>query len=139
MTNEAMKKLADRMWHDVWNAGKLDVVDEIIAPDYVGHIPGQPDVVKGPEGFKQMVAMYRAGFPDLHLTVEDIISDDSKVVIRWTSRGTNSVDFMGVPATHKSIEVPGITILAVRDGLIVEEWEGFDTMAMMMQLGLAGQ
>ncbi|NDJ60879.1 MAG: ester cyclase [Chloroflexi bacterium] len=132
-----MEMLADRMWHELWNAGNLEVAYEIIGEDYIGHVPGPLGEIKGPDGFAQLVATCRSAFPNLHVTVEDVMIANDKLVIRWTSRGTNTQDFMGIPATHKSIEVPGITILRVANGLIVEEWEGFDTMSMMRQLGLA--
>lgn len=128
--------LVSRIWHEVWNRGELDACDEILAGDYTGVIPGQPEPIRGPEAFKQMVAAYRAGFPDVHLTVDDVFADGDRVAVRWTSRGTHLGSLMGIPPTGRHIEVMGISLFQVVDGKVAAEWEGFDTMGMMRQLDL---
>ena len=129
--------LVRRIWEEVWNRGMLDAVDEVLAEDYVGYIPAMPVPVRGTEGFKQLIVSYRTAYPDLHVTVEDVIANEDRVVVRWTSRGTNSGGLMGMPATGRKVEVPGISIFRIEDGKVAEEWEGFDTLAMMQQLGVA--
>jgi steroid delta-isomerase-like uncharacterized protein len=129
------KASASRIWDEIWNLGALDVVDEVIAEDYVGHIPAMPEI-RGADGFRQLITTYRAAYPDLHLTIEDVIASGDRVVVRWTSRGTNTGDLMGMPATGKSVVVPGISIFRFEDGKVAEEWEGFDTLGMMQQLGM---
>jgi len=125
-----------RIWEEIWNRGDLDVVDEVIAEHYVGHIPAMPGPVQGPEAFKQLIASYRTAYPDVHVTVEDVIEDERRVVVRWTSHGTNTGSLMGMPPTGRVIEVPGISIFRLEDDKVAEEWEGFDTLAMMQQLGV---
>ena len=129
--------LVSRIWNEVWNRGDLDACDEILASDYTGIIPGQPGPIRGPEAFKQMVAVYRGGFPDVHLTVDDVFATGDRVAVRWVSRGTNSGAMMGMPPTGRAMEVMGISLFQVVDGKVAWEWEGFDTMGMMQQLGLA--
>lgn len=128
--------LVSRIWNEVWNRGELDACDEILAGDYTGVIPGQPEPIRGPEAFKQMVAAYRAGFPDVHLTVDDVFADGDRVAVRWVSRGTHLGSLMGIPPTGRHIEVMGISLFQVVDGKVASEWEGFDTMGMMRQLDL---
>ena len=128
--------VVSRIWNDVWNRGDLDACDEILASDYVGIIPGQPEPIRGPEAFKQMVAAYRGGFPDVHLRVDDVFATGDRVAVRWVSRGTNTGAMMGMPPTGRPMEVMGISLFQVVDGKVAMEWEGFDTMGMMRQLGL---
>ena len=128
--------IVSRIWNEVWNRGELDACDEILAADYVGIIPGQPEPIRGPEAFKQMVGAYRAGFPDVHLRVDDVFSTGDRVAVRWVSRGTNTGAMMGMPPTGRPIEIMGISLFQVIDGKVAREWEGFDTMAMMRQLDL---
>jgi steroid delta-isomerase-like uncharacterized protein len=128
--------LVSRIWNEVWNRGELDACDEILAADYTGVIPGQPGGIHGPEAFKQMVAVYRTGFPDVHLTVDDVFATGDRVAVRWVSRGTHLGSLMGIPPTGRHMEVMGISLFQIVDGKVALEWEGFDTMGMMQQLGL---
>ena len=136
MTVEENKANVRRIWDEVWNLGKLDVVDEVLAKDYVGHIPSMPEGVHGTEGFKQLITVYRTAFPDVHLTVEDLIAEGDRVVARWVTRGTHTGDMMGIPPTGSQIEIMGISIFHVIDGKVKEEWEGFDSLNLMQQLGV---
>ena len=132
------KALVSRIWNEIWNEGALGVCNEVFAPEYVGCIPGMQQPVRGPEEFKQLVAVYRNAFPDVHLTVEDVFADGDRVAVRWTSRGTHRGELMGIPPTGRPIAIMGISLFQIKDGKIVCEWEGFDTMGMMQQLGLGG-
>jgi steroid delta-isomerase-like uncharacterized protein len=136
MQPEVNSALVRRIWEEVWNRGVLDTVDEVLAEDYVGHIPAMPDVVRGTEGFKELIVAYRTAYPDVHVTVDDVIATEDRVVVRWTSHGTNEGSLMGMPATGRKVEVSGISIFEIEDGKVAEEWEGFDTLAMMQQLGV---
>jgi steroid delta-isomerase-like uncharacterized protein len=89
----------------------------------------------GPEGIKRLVAMFRAAFPDLKISAEDMIADGDKVAVRSVMRGTHKGEFMGVPATGKRVEVSGIDIVRFEGGKAVEHWGITDNMSMMQQLG----
>jgi len=130
---EANKALTLRYWEEVANKGNLDLIEEICAPDYVCHEVDQD--IRGPEGVRQFIFMLRAAFPDLHVTVEDVIAEGDKIVQRWTGRGTHQGELMGIPPTGNRVSVAGITISCFKDGKVSEEWEVYDMMGMMHQLG----
>ena len=130
---EANKALTLRYWEEVANKGNLDLIEEICAPDYVCHEVDQD--IRGPEGVRQFIFMLRAAFPDLHVTVEDVIAEGDKIVQRWTGRGTHQGELMGIPPTGNRVSVAGITISRFKDGKVSEEWEVYDMMGMMQQLG----
>jgi steroid delta-isomerase-like uncharacterized protein len=130
--SEDNKALARRSWEVVDNP---DLIDEIYASDLVWHEPDQD--VQGSEEAKQFVATYRTAFPDLNVTVEDVIAEGEKAVTRWTVRGTHQgeIEEFG-PPTGKRVEFEGLTIHRIADGKIVEEWERYDNLSLMRQLGL---
>jgi predicted ester cyclase len=80
--------------------------------------------------------MYRAAYPDLLITVDDLIAEGNKVVGRWTARGTNTGPLMGMPPTGKQATVMGISILAIADGKVTDQWFNWDTLGMLQQLGV---
>jgi len=125
MSVEENKAIVNRIWNEVLNAGKLDVVDEIVDTSYVYYAPGAYEK-KGPEGLKQFVRGLRTSFPDLHFTVEDLIAEGDKVVSRWTLRGTGR-------ATNKQMALRGIIITRVVGGKCVEDWEIYDRLYMAEQ------
>jgi steroid delta-isomerase-like uncharacterized protein len=133
MSTEENKDLARHSWELVRN---WDILDEVYAADLVWHEPDQD--VRGIEEARQFVSMYLSAFPDLHATVEDVIAEGDKVVTRWTIRGTHQgeIEEFG-PPTGKQIEIKGITIHRIEGGKIVEEWERYDILSIMQQLGLA--
>ena len=136
MSDDANIAVVSRIWNEVWNQGKLEACDEIFAPDYVGIIPAQPGPIRGIEQFKQMVSIYRTALPDVHLRVDDLFTSGDRIAVRWVSRGTNTGPMMGIPPTGKAVEIMGISLFQMGGGKVVAEWEGFDTMSMMQQLGL---
>jgi steroid delta-isomerase-like uncharacterized protein len=94
--------------------------------------------VRGIEEAKQFIAMFKSAFPDMHATVEDVVAEGDKVVTRVTLRGTHQgeVEEFG-PPTGRQVEIEGITIHRIEDGKIAEEWNSYDNLSMMQQLGLA--
>jgi steroid delta-isomerase-like uncharacterized protein len=138
MSIEHNKTLVRRYVEEVLNQKNLAVVDELFAPSFVDHDSSMPEA-RGPEGIKRVAAMVHASFPDLHFTIEDMIAEEDKVVYRYTARGTHEKDFMGIPATGKQISFTGIHIYRVDDGKLQEEWENWDTLGLMRQLGVIPQ
>ena len=125
-----------RRAYDLINAGDLDAFGELLADDFVEHeeLPGGGDPTR--EGVKDFFRMQIAAFPDLAMTVEDVIDGGDKVVARVRFTGTNEGEFMGMPATGKTVDVQLIDIMRFGDdGLVHEHWGVFDAMAMMQQLG----
>ncbi len=135
MSTEDNKTLMSRFLEEVFNKKKLAALDEFIAPNQVDHtLP--PFLPTTPEGTKQAINIFLKAFPDVHLTVEDMIAEGDKVVIRYTSRGTQKGAFMGIPPTGKQMTVSSIIIARIADGKIVEEWGLDDQMGMLQQLGI---
>jgi steroid delta-isomerase-like uncharacterized protein len=137
MTEEEVSTLVNRFTDEAWNGGNLDLIDELFAADYVGHDAPRPDPVRGPEGMKDFLRMYHGAFSDAHITLDDVIIKDDRVVTRWTGRGTHDGDLMGIPPTGKKIEFVGIRIFRVAESKIVEGWVVWDTFGLMRQLGKA--
>jgi steroid delta-isomerase-like uncharacterized protein len=137
MLSETNKAVARRLFEEVWNKGKLNVLDEIISKDHVNSGPGTlPGLPTGPEGDKQLVTVYRNAFPDVHFTIDDQLAEGDKVVTRWTADGTHKGELLGMPATGKSSTVTGININRIVNGKISESWGIFDQFGMMQQLGV---
>jgi steroid delta-isomerase-like uncharacterized protein len=134
--SEENKALARRSW-EIVTEGSLDALEdalaEVYAEDLVLHEPDE-DIV-GIEGLKQFVAMIRAALPDLRVTLEDVIAEGDKVVSRWTAQGTHQGELMGIAPTGNRVTITGITIHRIEDGKIVEEWENWDALGMMQQIG----
>jgi steroid delta-isomerase-like uncharacterized protein len=136
MANERNEQVATRGF-DVFNTGDLASVDEIVADGAVGHDPSQPEDTRGPEGFKQVVQVYRGAFPDLKFTIEEQFSDGDLVCTRWSTAGTHDGDLMGIPATGNDVTGTGISIDKVQDGKIVESWNQWDNLGLLQQIGVA--
>lgn len=130
------KALSRRLIEDVWNKGNLTVIDELTADNYVSHDPSAPEI-RGRDGFKQLISMYRTAFPDIRFSIEDQIAEGDKVMTRWSARGTHKGALMGSPPTGKQATVTGITITRIVGGKAVEAWTNWDTLGLMQQLGLA--
>jgi steroid delta-isomerase-like uncharacterized protein len=122
---------------EVWNQGNYDVADEVIAQDFVAHMPGSTDDLNGPEGVKQYFAKLHQAFPDLKFTIEDHVAEGDRVIARWIARGTHDGDFRGIPPTGTHVAVTGITVNRFADGKIVEGWQYLDELGLLQQLGVA--
>jgi steroid delta-isomerase-like uncharacterized protein len=133
--SEENKEKARRFIQEAFNEGNFSVVDEIFTSDYVLHDPANPDEIRGPEGVKGYVQMYRSAFPDTQITVEDVIAEGDKVVTRWTGRGTHQGELFGVPPSGNRVEVTGISIDRIEGGKFVEGWNNLDALGMMQQIG----
>ena len=134
--SEENKAIARRWMEELWSQGNSGVADEIIAANYAVHDPGTPGRVGGVEGEKHTVTMYRTVFPDLRFTMEDVVGEGDRVVVRWTTHGTHRGELMGVPPTGKQVVVTGISILRIANGKITEAWVNWDTLTLWQQLGL---
>lgn len=134
MSTEQNKVLARRLFEEVWNSKNLAVLDEMLAPNFVFHNSVQ--TLYGPEGFKQFAKTYHTAFPQAHFTIEDTIAEGDTVVLRWTARGTQSGELLGIQPTGKEVTVSGITITLISNGKSVESWGEFDALGMLQQIGV---
>ena len=134
-TTDQNKAIARRWSEELWSRGNLAVADEIIAPDYERHDPGDPFAAKGPDDVKRIVTMLRSMLPDFHIKVESIIAEGDFVVSRYTATATDTVGYMGMPATGKAIRTQAIQIFRFANGKIVESWAARDDLGTLKQLG----
>src|SRR5436190_1376124 len=103
------KALVRRLYEEVWNKRRLELVDEIISPSHALHDPNLTDSSVGPDAYRRQVSRFIVGIPDLRFTIEDIVDEKEKVAVAWTISGTHTGEFMGIPATNKKVYVEGIT------------------------------
>jgi steroid delta-isomerase-like uncharacterized protein len=135
MSTEENKAIVRRVNDEVWSEGHLDVIDELIADDFVATVVGAPEQIRGPQGFREFVGLYRQAFPDLRITVDEQFAEGETVVTRWTATGTNEGDLMGMPATGKQATTAGININRISGGKLIEGWGLFDQLGLLQQIG----
>ena len=135
MSAEENRALIRRFVDEAFNRGNLDVVDEIYAPDHVGYTAGVPEQTPGPEDVQGFVGLYRSAFPDLHTTIEDMLTEGDKVTYRWAAVGTHQGELLGVAPSGNRVEITGITIERIEGGRIAETWNNFDQLGMLRQIG----
>ena len=123
-----------RIYEEVFNAGKLEQADTLIAAEYIDHNPIGPGGKSGIEGFKQTVKALRFAFPDLHFKVQQMIVNGDTVVTRTTMHGTHKNSFMGLDPTDKSVTVAGFDIFRIADGVVAERWGTLDGLTLMQQM-----
>jgi steroid delta-isomerase-like uncharacterized protein len=125
-----------RRCYELLNAGDVDGFGDLLSDDFVEH-EETPGLAPTKDGVKAFFRMYLAAFPDLRMDPVDVLPSGDKVVARVKATGTNTGEFMGMPATGKSVDVQLIDIMRFGDdGLVHEHWGVFDAMAMMQQLGV---
>lgn len=134
MSAEDNKALARRIAEEVWSKGNTDAIDEFFAQDYIDHSPA-PGYPPDRNGLKQWVRAIHDAAPDLNMTVDEVVAEGDMVVTRWTNRGTHKGEFMGVPATNKQVQVPGISMARIEDGRVKEDWAQWDALGLLQQLG----
>ncbi len=120
---------------EAFNMGNLDIADRVYAPSFASHDPTTPEGEGSPENVKQFINLYRGAFPDIHTTVEDPIAEGDKVTYRCTARGTHQGEIRGVAPTGNQARITGITIEQIADGKIVEEWNNWDILDKLQQIG----
>ena len=134
--SEANKNVVRRLFEEVWNKGNLNVTDELFASTYVHHDASTPDLGRGPESEKKRATLYRTAFPDLRLTIEDILAEGETVMARWSCRGTHKGDLSGIAPTGKPFTISGVSIAHFAGGKMVEGYVNWDALGLMQQLGV---
>jgi steroid delta-isomerase-like uncharacterized protein len=135
MPESENKAVVQRFIDEVLNQGKLETADEIVAEDFVelDPLPGQR---QGRGGLKEIVALLRTAFPDMHWSVDETIAAGEKVVTRFTWTGTHKGDFLGIPATGRPVSVKGVVIDRIVGGKMTDSRILMDNFGMMQQLGV---
>jgi steroid delta-isomerase-like uncharacterized protein len=129
------REVTRRFCAEVWGEGNFALADELMASDLVDHTPF-PAPVPGLEGHKQVLAMFRNAFPDLKLTVDDVIGEGNLTYLSWHGEGTHTGELMGIPPTGKKVHVTGMDILKLKSGKIKERWAEVNALSLMQQLGV---
>jgi steroid delta-isomerase-like uncharacterized protein len=140
ISSAADKVAKSKLLLDAFSSGDVAAADELLDPQAISHDPATPAAMqslRGPEAFKRTVAMYRTGFPDLRMVVDDVVADGDKVVLRWHTEGTHRGELQGLAPTDKRGSVTGISIDQWREGKLVETWTQWDNLGLARQLGAA--
>jgi steroid delta-isomerase-like uncharacterized protein len=137
MSVEQNETIVRRWIKDVFEKGNVAQANEIFAANCTYHDPSAPSGgwPRGPEGARALIATYRGAFPDIQFTLEDQLTNGDKVVTRFTARGTNTGEMMGMPPSGKKAVVTGIEIDRISNGKIVELWVNYDALGLMQQVG----
>jgi steroid delta-isomerase-like uncharacterized protein len=130
--------LARRFFEEAFNEGRLEVLDSVVSDDYRSHDPQDPlPALQGPAAARATVEHYRAAFPDVRFTIEDVVDQRDRVAIRWTATGTHRGELNGLAPTDRSVTVSGITIQRMAGGRVTEAWTSWDTLGLLQQIGAA--
>ena len=131
-------KATMRRYFGVFEQGNIDLLDELLAPDYVNYSPATPELPTGPEGVKEVVSMFHSAMPDLRVVVEDMIAEGDKVATRYALEGTHKGELFGATPTGRQLSIKSMTVERVSEGKIIEHWRVTDELDMMRQLGAIG-
>jgi predicted ester cyclase len=135
MSTEEKKALIRRLFEEGINQNNPSVFDELIAPDFVNY-DAPLGIPRGPEGMRQLVVLFRTGFPDLHVRFEEELADGNYVIHRGYITGTHQGEFQGIPPTGKQFKINFIHIWRIANGKAVENWVQMDLLGLMQQLGV---
>jgi len=129
------KTIIRRLYAEVWNERKLEVVDELLSASHAMSDPIVSGSQVGPELYKRRVTELTTAFPDLCFTIEDTVAEGEKFVTCWTISGTHRKEYMGIAPTGKKISLEGITIHHIKKGKILDSYARWDVLGLMRQLG----
>ena len=132
VSQQQNKTLARRWFDDLFSRGDLDAANEILSADFIDHLPREEE--RGLEELKHYVTMYRSAFPDTQDTVEEVVAEGDKMVVRWTSRGTHQGEFIGVAPTGRQVTFTGMRLFRIAENKIVESWVNIDERGLQEQL-----
>ncbi|MCM3903214.1 MAG: ester cyclase [Pyrinomonadaceae bacterium] len=133
---EDNKAFVRRFIEEYWNQGNLALAEQFVAADWVRIELFSPDKLHGVEGAQQAATKWRSAFPDLHLTVNDMIAEGQKVATYWTFTGTHQGELNGIAPTGKKVTTSGISISRILNGRFIEEVVTTDLLSLMKQLGV---
>lgn len=136
MSLEQNKALYRRFIQEAFNEGRLDRLGEFLAPSYVFR-DAPPGMAPGPDAIRETVTLFRAGFPDLDITLEELVAEGDKVCARSMMRGTHRGTIFGLAPTGRKVAVAGMTMVRLVEGRLVESWVKNDVTGLMAQLGAA--
>ncbi len=127
---------ARRFIEEILNTGDWSHADEVLTDDVVMYHPSAPEPIRGRDGVREFLGQFRAGMPDLSLTVDDVAEGGDRAAARWSARGTHKADLFGIPPTGREISIRGISFFRFSDGRIAEDWVEENTFEVLQQLGV---
>ena len=134
----AYETILHRWFEEVWNHGNESTIDELWAEDAIAH--GLTDAagneIRGPEAFKPYFLQLRTAFPDIHISIEDWLTDGDKIMVRCEVTGTHAGPGFTPAPTHRSVKFSGMSLVRTRHGQIAEGWNNFDFLSLYLQIGL---
>jgi len=125
-----------QFFEDMLGKANWHLADDILATDIVMHHPSSPQPVVGVENVVGFLGAFRAGFPDMSMKVEFVFGDGEMTAVRWHMSGTHTATLFGIPASGRSVNVTGISLLRFSDGKVVEDWVSEDSLGLMQQIGV---
>ena len=128
-------KAVIRRWIEAYNERDLETEAEVLAPDYVAHVPAAPGPLEGLEAWRHFTGAFSEAFPDVRLTIQDILSEGVMVAARVAFHGTHRGEFQGIPPTGKEVAFTSIEVNRVVGGKVEEHWVELDLLGLMQQLG----
>ena len=129
------KALTRRWFEEVWNKRRDQAIDELLGPDGVAHgLAENGEDLPGPAAFRRFYRQFRSGFPDMRVTVDQVIAEGDMTACRFTAYGTHSADGVGIKATGRPVRVSGMCMIRWKDGRIAEAWNEFDAAGLMRQI-----
>jgi len=137
MSAKGLKTLVRRFFEEVikGKAATIAAIDELFATNYIEHTGTGKDT-QGIKDYKQSMSEFYSAFPDVHVTLDDMVAEGDRVAVRFTLSGTHKGELMGTPPTNKKVTIREIGIIRVAGGKFVESWMRYDTLDLMQQLGL---
>jgi len=137
MDSTAHKTVVRGLFDQVLNHGRLQMIDDCFADDFVEHnpVPGQG---AGREGVKHRVRALRAAFQDVRFVLDEVVAENEVVAVRYRWEGTHGGEFLGIPATGRRIVVRGMDFYRFKNGRVAEHWENMDELSLLTQLGDLG-
>lgn len=126
-----------RWFEEVWNQGREQTIDELLTAEGVGHGLGDTDRdTRGPAEFKVFWRNLRGAVPDVHIHLDDVISEGDRTVVRLTLTGTHTGNGLGVAPSGAKVHIQGIVIMRFHNGKTVEAWNSYDQLGLLRQIGV---
>ena len=133
---ETNKALVRRWFKEVWNEGREATIDELFAENGIAYGLGDTEVeARGPAQLKPFVRNLRGALPDLQISIQDIMAEEDKVMVRVLLEGTHSGSGLGVPPSGRRIRVAAIVVIRISKGQFVEGWNSWDQLSLLRQIG----
>lgn len=131
------REVGRRWFEEVWNARRDECVEELMSPDSHAYVEGGE--YRGPQGFREMRAVFLSALPDVRIEIEDILAEGDRAAVRWRAYGTHTGDGFGFPATNKKVEVRGTSWLTVKDGKAIQGWDTWNLGGLVESLRAADE